>query len=354
MRLSLPFTLLVSAAVASALAIPPTKRAVNCASTDKDGTGLTGSSATSDEAGNALDVCSYTSAGACTYFTDGSFSSGSSTCPKGVAQNAAASSSDQQQSTSQQQQAGSISSAVNCPATDKGGSSLTSSSPSKDEAGNALVNCDYTSAGSCTYFTDGSFSSGSSQCPKGEQQTGGSGSGGQAVTTTSPPPAQTTTTQAPPPPPPPPTTTSSTQVVVTTAAPPPPPPATTTSTTPPVVTSTTDTPPIDTPAPPPPTSVQPTSTQIDFTTVIVPAPTDTAVANSGNAAPQGGLSGGAMRRAPSAGVGLLLGMLVGVGLWGMHMEGGYVHWRWRFSYGLGAGLGLGLDLDWSWTGLLPV
>ncbi|KAJ7067566.1 hypothetical protein C8F01DRAFT_669627 [Mycena amicta] len=35
----------------------------------------------------------------------------------------------------------------------EGGSSLTSSSPSKDEAGNALVNCDYTSAGSCTYFT---------------------------------------------------------------------------------------------------------------------------------------------------------------------------------------------------------
>ncbi|KAF9459253.1 hypothetical protein BDZ94DRAFT_1312546 [Collybia nuda] len=56
--------------------------AINCAPVDDDGSPLTGSSA----AGTFV-TCTYQGAGPCTYFpTDGSFSSGASTCPQGLPQ----------------------------------------------------------------------------------------------------------------------------------------------------------------------------------------------------------------------------------------------------------------------------
>ncbi|KAF9465790.1 hypothetical protein BDZ94DRAFT_305363 [Collybia nuda] len=56
--------------------------AINCAGADDDGSPLTGSGTS-----GTFVTCSYQKAGLCTYFpTDGSFSSGSSTCPQGLPQ----------------------------------------------------------------------------------------------------------------------------------------------------------------------------------------------------------------------------------------------------------------------------
>ncbi|KAF7291394.1 hypothetical protein MIND_01284000 [Mycena indigotica] len=199
--MKLALTLLVGAAVVSAVPAP-VKRGVNCPGADKDGARLATSDTSRDTLGNVFAVCTYSGAGPCTYFSDGSFSSGSSQCPKGLPQDAtaagsgASSSGIGSQSGGQGQagaQKGSISAAAKCPAGDKAGSSLASSSVSEDNLGNALVQCDYPKAGACTYFTDGSFSSGSSDCPVGVNQAGNGGK----QTTTTPPPVQTT----PPPPP---------------------------------------------------------------------------------------------------------------------------------------------------------
>ncbi|KAJ7121844.1 hypothetical protein C8R43DRAFT_1112110 [Mycena crocata] len=55
---------------------------IQCTPVDDDGTALTGTA----EAGNFI-VCTYAGAGPCTYFPpDGSFASGGSSCPAGIAQ----------------------------------------------------------------------------------------------------------------------------------------------------------------------------------------------------------------------------------------------------------------------------
>ncbi|KAJ7088070.1 hypothetical protein B0H15DRAFT_931117 [Mycena belliarum] len=64
---------------------------------------------------------------------------------------------DPQRQSSQSQ---SQSQAQRCPPTDKEGTALTGSGLTPD-----FVTCNYSGAGSCTYFSDGGFSSGSSECP---------------------------------------------------------------------------------------------------------------------------------------------------------------------------------------------
>ncbi|CAK5266652.1 unnamed protein product [Mycena citricolor] len=251
----------------------PLRRAIDasvrCAATDQTGSALTASSTTTDSSGNEFSVCTYKSAGPCTFFfADGSFSSGSSDCPKGQAQTAGAGTggggggSSAGSSSSSSKPQGTLDPNVKCPAKDKQGSSVTSSSQGS-ENGNALVTCTYAVAGPCTFFTDGSFSSGGSDCPAGQSQ----GSSQQTTTTSAPPPPPKTTAAPPPPPkttvappPPPPQTTTST--------PPPPPPPATTSTPPPPPPTTTSTP----PPPPPSTS---TSTTTSTTTPPVTTPSDT-------------------------------------------------------------------------------
>ncbi|KAJ6579301.1 hypothetical protein B0H10DRAFT_2100486 [Mycena sp. CBHHK59/15] len=215
MRFSLPFRfLMVMTAISTAAVVASParfKRGINCASADDDGTPLTGSSS-STESG----------CGPCTYFfADGSFSSGSSTCPKGLPQDTTTGgSTSSSSSTSSGTSSGSISSSINCASTDDDGTPLISSA-SSTESGNEFATCTYKDAGPCTYFfADGSFSAGSSTCPKGLPQTGGSGGGDTTTSTTA---ARTTTTSTPPP-------------ATTTAA-----RTTTTSTPPPTTTTTTST-----------------------------------------------------------------------------------------------------------------
>ncbi|KAF7293923.1 hypothetical protein HMN09_01188900 [Mycena chlorophos] len=99
MRVSIPLAMLTGAVVVSGAAVPLMRRqtvstidaAIVCPATDKDGKPLTGSTSTTDDEGNLFAVCDYTGtggAGDCTYFSDGSFSSGSSECPKGEQQTA--------------------------------------------------------------------------------------------------------------------------------------------------------------------------------------------------------------------------------------------------------------------------
>ncbi|KAJ7608047.1 hypothetical protein DFH06DRAFT_1379356, partial [Mycena polygramma] len=81
---STSFLLLTASVAVFASPVRFTRRAVNCAEVDDDGSSLI-SSAPAPEEGFAL--CTYQDAGECTYFgADGSFSSGSSTCPQGLAQ----------------------------------------------------------------------------------------------------------------------------------------------------------------------------------------------------------------------------------------------------------------------------
>ncbi|KAJ7866150.1 hypothetical protein B0H13DRAFT_1073045 [Mycena leptocephala] len=237
------FSVMVTAATVAIASPTSFKRNVNCAAVDDDGSALTGSSADST---NSFATCIYKDAGECTYFfSDGSFSSGSSTCPQGLPQVAASSNSDSSASNSASN--GAISSTITCPPVDKDGTPLTASS-SFNEDGNEFAQCTYKDAGPCAFFfADGSFSSGSSTCPKGLPQTGSAGGGTTTTTPAPPPPPPPTTTQAPPPPP---TTTQA-------APPPPPPPVTTSAALPP-------------PPPPPPT----TSTSTLFSTV-APAPPPT-------------------------------------------------------------------------------
>ncbi|KAF7362705.1 hypothetical protein MVEN_00619800 [Mycena venus] len=233
------FSIVVTAA-SVALAVPtPFKRGINCAAVDDNGTALTGSSA---DATNSFATCIYKGAGDCTYFfADGSFSSGSSACPQGLPQDTVSAGTSNSDSSSSDSINTAASDSVVCPAVDKDGSALSASSSFKDELGNEFAQCTYPSAGVCAFFfADGSFSSGSSTCPKGLPQPSDSGSGGGSTTTT---PA-TTTTSTPPPPPP-----------TTTSSPPSPPPETTSSTS-------TETPPPET------TSEAPiTSTSTFFSTV---------------------------------------------------------------------------------------
>ncbi|KAF7362191.1 RmlC-like cupin [Mycena venus] len=87
----------------------------------------------------------------------------------------------------------SISSSVICPDKDKDNTPLTASSPFNDE-GNTFASCTYPSAGLCAYFSDGSFSSGSSTCPAGLPQLPGFGQA--STTTTGKTSYPTTTTHA--------------------------------------------------------------------------------------------------------------------------------------------------------------
>jgi len=276
------------AAVTAVVALPAKfKRGVNCKPTDDDGTPLTGSSV---DSANTFATCSYVDAGECTYFfADGSFSSGSSTCPAGLPQNAASSNTNTVNTNtgggSTSSSSGSISPNIKCAPVDKDGTALTASSADSD---NSFATCQYGNSEPCTYFfADGSFSSGSSSCPEGLPQTVGSGAG---TTTSSTAPAQTTTAA----PTPPPATTSSTPKPVTSTTPIPP-PVTTSSTEAPPTTSTStflstsqpsstlDATPTPSAVAPPPPSTTSTDDGDNVTTVFVapsPSPTD-GVANTG-------------------------------------------------------------------------
>ncbi|KAG7453074.1 uncharacterized protein BT62DRAFT_999108 [Guyanagaster necrorhizus] len=104
-----------------------------CSATDDNGSPLLSSS----DDGNFV-TCVYRDAGTCTYFENGSFSSGSSVCPDSI----------------------SVVATATCPPEDNDGGALLNTS----NDGN-FVSCDYADAGLCTYFEDGGFSSGSSVCP---------------------------------------------------------------------------------------------------------------------------------------------------------------------------------------------
>ncbi|KAF8175726.1 hypothetical protein K438DRAFT_1727633 [Mycena galopus ATCC 62051] len=90
-----------------------TLNGVTCPSADKDGSPLESAATSTDSDGNVFASCTYSSAGVCTFFSDGSFSSGSSTCPAGLPQASGFGTSPS-------------SSGVNCPPTDKNGSALES------------------------------------------------------------------------------------------------------------------------------------------------------------------------------------------------------------------------------------
>ncbi|KAJ7144616.1 hypothetical protein C8R44DRAFT_145610 [Mycena epipterygia] len=80
--------LLFLAAFAHTLAAPTLqgRQSIQCATADKNGSPLTGSFPTGD-----FVTCTYAAGEECTYFpADGSFSSGSSDCPKGIAQDPSA------------------------------------------------------------------------------------------------------------------------------------------------------------------------------------------------------------------------------------------------------------------------
>ncbi|KAJ7742320.1 hypothetical protein B0H16DRAFT_1728258 [Mycena metata] len=309
-------TMMVAASVV--LATPtPFKRGINCPTTDKDGTALKASSAFADSDGNEFAQCTYADAGPCAYFfADGSFSSGSSTCPKGLPQddasNSPAAAGATTASTGTTATAGAIDSSIVCPATDKDGTPLTQSSSFKDDEGNEFAQCTYKDAGPCAFFfADGSFSSGSSTCPKGLPQTstGGGNTSPPAGTTTqaAPPVTTTSTTQAAPP-----ATTSTTQAA--------PPPVTTTSSTAALSTSTSTL--FSTVQPPATTSSTSTTTSTSAAFAVPPAttatddagsddPTTTFVIVTATSTPTGG--------APVANNGLGEGNTNGAGSVGVHM-----------------------------------
>ncbi|KAJ7675616.1 hypothetical protein DFH06DRAFT_1466456 [Mycena polygramma] len=223
------FSVMVAASVA--LASPTRlKRGIACPPVDDDGAALVSSSA---DAASEFATCVYKDAGDCTYFfADGSLSSGASTCPSGLPQTAARSDDSASAGTSNAAAAaGAIDPSITCPPVDKDGTALSESTSVKDDEGNEFAQCTYPSAGPCQFFfADGSFSSGSSSCPKGLPQvasTGAAGGGGAAATTSTPaaPPVTSTT--------PPVVTTSSTSTPIilppTTSSTPAPPPASSSS-----------------------------------------------------------------------------------------------------------------------------
>ncbi|KAJ7734279.1 hypothetical protein B0H16DRAFT_1731883 [Mycena metata] len=197
-----------------------------------------------DSDGNEFAQCTYADAGPCAYFfADGSFSSGSSTCPKGLPQddasNSPAAAGATTASTSTTAAAGTIDPSIVCPATDKDGTPLPQSSSFKDDEGNEFVQCTYKAAGPCAFF----FAHMPQRIAADEYRRREYFAG--------------TTTQAAPP-----VTTSTTQAA--------PPPATTTSTTraaPPATTSTTS-------------STLSTSTSTVFSTVQPPATTSSSSSSS--------------------------------------------------------------------------
>ncbi|KAJ7710414.1 hypothetical protein B0H17DRAFT_1367 [Mycena rosella] len=91
MRTSTSTLLLALALACASVGAAPSRRddSINCASADDDGTALTGSAPD-----GTFVSCTYAGAGDCEYFSDGSFSSGGSSCPKGVAQDAPSSTTD--------------------------------------------------------------------------------------------------------------------------------------------------------------------------------------------------------------------------------------------------------------------
>ncbi|KAF7344997.1 hypothetical protein MVEN_01662500 [Mycena venus] len=131
--------LLVVLAV-SALTLGATPKDFECASED-----LAHSSLISAGRNGGFLTCTYSQAGLCAYSEDGFFSVGSSTCPDTLPAN--------------QNDIHAASSTI-CPQTDDGGSNLIGSGVS-----GKFKTCTYAAAGVCTYFSDGSFSSGGSVCP---------------------------------------------------------------------------------------------------------------------------------------------------------------------------------------------
>ncbi|KAJ7627059.1 hypothetical protein FB45DRAFT_920571 [Roridomyces roridus] len=253
------FRALLVATVITAVVSSPvpakSKRAINCAPTDKTGSPLT--SATAD-ATDEFATCTYKEAGECSYFfANGNFGSGSSDCPAGLPQEAVSDTgSSSASSGSTAASTGNISPNVKCPATDKQGTALTASS---DEGNDDFASCTYKGAGECEYFfASGDFSSGSSDCPAGLPQTAETTSTTAVVT----PPTQATTSSTPPPP-----------AATTTTSSTPPPPAVTTSSTPQVLSSTTTTSASLSAVAPPPAATSSSSTDTPaLTTAAPPAP----------------------------------------------------------------------------------
>ncbi|CAL1698938.1 unnamed protein product [Somion occarium] len=116
-------------------------------------------------------TCQYQQGGTCTYFANGgSFSSGSSVCPKSVPGQSGQSGNGQVNNG----QNNGLPTPKLCAAKDNRGSPLTAESG----VDNGLVTCTYPQAGFCTYVAQGgSFSSGSSVCPKSIPGSGGAGDG---------------------------------------------------------------------------------------------------------------------------------------------------------------------------------
>ncbi|KAK7042486.1 hypothetical protein R3P38DRAFT_317901 [Favolaschia claudopus] len=173
--------LVVAATVYTAVFAAPTPSrrevGINCPSVDDDTSPLLGSGA--DQA-QSLALCYYQEARNCKYFTDGSFSSGSSVCPDGLPQDpelftggSSDSTSSDSDSTSSNGEIGiSFFDGVTCASTDEAGSELTAAKFVADNSGNEFAQCTYETAGVCAFFfADGSFSSGSSECPEGVPQT---------------------------------------------------------------------------------------------------------------------------------------------------------------------------------------
>jgi hypothetical protein len=133
---------------------------------DGDDNDVTATCPETDDTGSALlssavedgeVVCYYEKAGFCSYFTNGGFSSGSSDCPD------SAISKKKNKVKARETEAAVEKRAASCPEVDNNGSPLLSSGPASDPRNG--IRCVYQQARTCIYFSNGSFSSGSSVCP---------------------------------------------------------------------------------------------------------------------------------------------------------------------------------------------
>jgi hypothetical protein len=171
-------TLIATAVSAAALASasPLAPRAVTCPAVDNDGSPLLSQGLN----GNFV-VCAYQAARRCEYFSNGSFSSGSSVCPSSIGPSATghwvrAAALDPLPEAAAEAEAApepapetgdhhhhQEEKRASCPPTDNNGSPLLSTGIVADPPNG--IRCVYRAARTCTYFSNGSFSSGSSVCP---------------------------------------------------------------------------------------------------------------------------------------------------------------------------------------------
>ncbi|KAF9037409.1 hypothetical protein BDZ89DRAFT_1061568 [Hymenopellis radicata] len=136
--LSTFFVLLASALSINALTCPPRDNA--------------GSRLTSQSMDGSFTVCVYPVARTCEYFSNGSFSSGSSDCPSSISR--------REPEPEAKAEVATRAAAVSCPPRDNAGSPLLSTGMD-----GSFIVCVYQVARTCEYFSNGGFSSGSSDCP---------------------------------------------------------------------------------------------------------------------------------------------------------------------------------------------